>query len=50
MLGAPGRAVCVFGPFVNFGTRLCLLILFHPRCSVYYRVPGPHFVGDLIGA
>ena len=43
MVGAPGRMCCVFFVLWDFELDYFLLVLFHPRRIVYYRVPDPRF-------
>ncbi len=44
----PDWPICVLGRFVLFVLDCVLRVLFLPYYSIYYKVPGPHFVMGLI--
>ena len=49
MVWASCRLCCVFFVFKDFVLDCGVLVLFHPHCIVYYRVPGLRCVGGHTG-
>ncbi len=49
MVWAMCRLCCVFVGLCGFVIDRGILILSLPHCIVYYRVPGLHYSGGLIG-